>query len=96
MTDHLLRLRPLATMITVVRMHVDFDGSRVRCETRVIVVQFDEGQPVDIREWRSMLPCSESLTDDERAEVMLGLERDLRSRRERDPRYASRRLPEAA
>lgn len=92
---NLLRIRPLAAMITVTRMQT-VDGARVPCEIQITVVQLDDGHPVEICEARTLLPCGSSLTAEERAAALTGLRRDLRSRASSDPRYASRRLPEAA
>lgn len=91
----LVRIRPLATMITVVRTQT-VDGSRVPCQIWVAVTQLDDGQPIEIREARTLLPCAGDLTVEERAAALHGLAHDLRSRASSDPRYATRRLPEAA
>ena len=91
----LLRIRPLAAMITVVRTQT-IDGALVPREIPVTVVQLDDGHPVEICEARTLLPCGSSLTAEERAAALHGHAHDLRSRASSDPRYASRRLPEAA
>jgi hypothetical protein len=93
----LLRLRPLAAMITVVRTQVCADGTCLRCSIRVLAVQLDDGKPVEICDACTLLPCAADLTEVERAEVLHELACDLRARRERDPhRYATRHVPEAA
>jgi hypothetical protein len=95
MSATLVRIRPLAAMITVVRTQT-VDGSRVPCEIQVSVMQLDDGHPIEIHEARTLLPCGSSLTAEERAVALHGLAHDLRSRASSDPRYATRRLPEAA
>jgi hypothetical protein len=83
-------------MISVVRTQTCVDGSCLRCEIWIAVTQLDDDQPVEICEARSLLPCASDLTDAERAAALRELARDLRSRASSDPRYATRRLPEAA
>lgn len=91
----LVRIRPLAAMITVVRTQT-VDGARVPCEIQITVVQLDDGHPVEMHEACTLLPCGASLTSEERAAALRELHYDLRSRASSDPRYATRRLPEAA
>lgn len=91
----LVRIRPLAAMITVVRTQT-VDGARVPCEIQITVVQLDDGHPVEMHEACTLLPCGSSLTAEERAAALRELHHDLRSRASSDPRYATRRLPEAA
>lgn len=91
----IVRIRPLSAMITVMRTQT-VDGSRVPCQIWIAVTQLDDGHPVEMREARTLLPCRSSLTAEERDAALSGLARDLRSRASSDPRYASRRLPEAA
>ena len=82
-------------MITVVRTQT-VDGAPVPREIHVSVMQLDDEYPVEMHEARTLLPCRSSLTAEERAAALRGLHHDLRSRASSDPRYASRRLPEAA
>jgi hypothetical protein len=96
MSGHIIRIRPLSAMISVVRTQTCVDGSCLRCEIWIAVTQLDDDQPVEICEARSLLPCASDLTDAERAAALRELARDLRSRASSDPRYATRRLPEAA
>lgn len=96
MQPTLLRLRPLAAMISVVRAQRCVDGTCLHCEVWVAIVQLDEGEPLDIREARTLLPCAADLTDEERAAALRELRHDLRSRAASDPRYATRHVPEAA
>lgn len=92
----LLRLRPLAAMITVMRTQTCANGERLRCSIRVLVVQLDDGQPVEICEACTLLPCAADLSAEERAAALRELRHDLRSRASIDPRYATRHVPEAA
>jgi hypothetical protein len=92
---NLLRLRPLAAMISVVRTQT-IDGVPVPLSVPVAVVQLDDGQPIEACDARTGLPCSCDLTAEERASALRELAHDLRSRAASDPRYASRRVPEAA
>lgn len=92
----LLRIRPLAAMITVVRTQTCVDGERLRCSICVLIVQLDDDQPLEICESCTLLPCAGDLTAEERAEAIRELRHDLRSRAASDPRYATRHVPEAA
>lgn len=91
----LLRIRPLAAMITVVRLQ-SIDGARVPCAVQVAVAQLDDGMPIEACDARTGLPCACDLTADERAAALAELRHDLRSRAASDPRYATRHVPEAA
>ena len=91
----MIRIRPLSAMISITRTQT-IDGAPVRCPVLVAVMQLDDGLPIEACDARTGLPCSCNLTADERATALRELARDLRSRAASDPRYTSRRLPEAA
>jgi hypothetical protein len=91
----LIRLRPLAAMIHVVRTQI-VDGAPVPVAVPVAVVQLDDGEPIEACDGRTGLPCTCDLTPEERAAALRELAQDLRSRAADDPRYASRHVPEAA
>lgn len=96
MSATLIRLRPLAAMITVIRTQRCVDGTCLSCAISIAIVQFDEGQPIEACDARTGLPCAGDLTIEERAAALRELRHDLRSRAASDPRYATRHVPEAA